>query len=233
MAADETDAEVSASSLDQTERFEAIFDRHAAERSPLSAPPSRRAPRRRADSRDVHARIPRQTAIRHQPRLCAAMPIRHRREPGHDAPAFRTPPRARVRLFGETPIQPSLTTDADGRLDANALGSVLKEALAALSPDQREVLLLHAWGRLSHAEITEALSVQAPSAANAFTAPTRRPPNDASPRVRVSSLVLVSSGVTLAVCCYEVGVIVGRCSHASVIHPVVVSDASLSGRWRR
>ena len=53
MAADETDAEVIASSLDQTERFEAIFDRHAAERSPLSAPPSRRAPRRRADSRDV------------------------------------------------------------------------------------------------------------------------------------------------------------------------------------
>jgi hypothetical protein len=96
MAADETDAEVIASSLDQTERFEAIFDRHAAERSPLSAPPSRRAPRRRADSRDVHARIPRQTAIRHQPGLCAPMAIRHRREPGHDAPAFRTPPRARV-----------------------------------------------------------------------------------------------------------------------------------------
>ena len=96
MAADETDAEVIASSLDQTERFKAIFDRHAAERSPLSAPPSRRAPRRRADSRDVHARIPRQTAIRHQPGLCAPMAIRHRREPGHDAPAFRTPPRARV-----------------------------------------------------------------------------------------------------------------------------------------
>lgn len=128
------------------------------------------------------------------------------------------------RLFGETPIQPSSTTEADGRLDANALGSVLKEALAALSPDQREVLLLHAWGGRSHAEITEALSVQAPSAANAFTAPARRPPNDASPRVRVSSPpVLISSGVTLAVCCYEVGVIVGRCSHAtdSVIHPVV------------
>jgi hypothetical protein len=87
---------------------------------------------------------------------------------------------------------------------------VLKEALAALSPDQREVLI-HAWGGLSHAEITEALSVQAPSAANAFTAPARRPPNDASPRVRVSSRpVLVSSVVTLAVCCYEAGVIVVR-----------------------
>lgn len=114
------------------------------------------------------------------------------------------------RLFGETPIQPSSTTEADERLDANALGSVLKEAVAALSPDQREVLLLHAWGGLSHAEITEALSVQAPSAANAFTAPGRRPPNDASP-LRVSSPpMLVSSGVTLAVCCYEAGVIVVR-----------------------
>jgi Sigma-70, region 4 len=89
--------------------------------------------------------------------------------------------------------------------------SVLKEALAALSPDQREVLLLDAWGGLSHAEITEALSVQAPSAANAFTAPARRPPNDDSPRVRVSSApVLPSSVVTLAVCCYEAGVIVVR-----------------------
>jgi len=49
------------------------------------------------------------------------------------------------RLFDETPIQPSSTTEAAERLDANARGSVLKEALAALSPDQREVLLLHAW----------------------------------------------------------------------------------------
>jgi Sigma-70, region 4 len=210
MAADETDAEVIASALDQTERFEAIFDRHAAERSLLSAPPSRRAPRRRADSRDVHARIPRQTAIRHQPRLCAPMAIRHRRDPGHDAPGFRTPG-ARVSAIRRD-THPTILNQRSRRAPRCERARISAQGGACrLSPDQREVLLLHAWGGLSHAEITEALSVQAPSAANAFTAPARRPPNDASPRVRVSSPpVLVSSVVTLAVCCYEAGVIVVR-----------------------
>jgi RNA polymerase sigma-70 factor (ECF subfamily) len=36
---------------------------------------------------------------------------------------------------------------------------VLAEALAALSPPLREVLLLHAWGELSHTEIGSALGL--------------------------------------------------------------------------
>jgi RNA polymerase sigma factor (sigma-70 family) len=49
--------------------------------------------------------------------------------------------------------------DIDARLDAQALGPVLAEALAAMPSRQRDVLLLHAWGELSPAEIATALRV--------------------------------------------------------------------------
>jgi RNA polymerase sigma-70 factor (ECF subfamily) len=49
--------------------------------------------------------------------------------------------------------------DVEERLDAAALAPALAAALGALSPVSREVLLLHAWGELSHEEIAEALRV--------------------------------------------------------------------------
>jgi RNA polymerase sigma-70 factor (ECF subfamily) len=51
--------------------------------------------------------------------------------------------------------------DLDDRLDAAALGPALGEALAALPPRQRDVLLLHAWADLSLAEIAVALDLPA------------------------------------------------------------------------
>ena len=63
------------------------------------------------------------------------------------------------RLVSAISIEPSSTSEADARLDARALGPALSEALADLSPDQREALLLHAWAGLSNAEIADALSV--------------------------------------------------------------------------
>jgi RNA polymerase sigma factor (sigma-70 family) len=53
----------------------------------------------------------------------------------------------------------SATWEVDARLDAAALEPALGQALAALSPMLREVLLLHAWAELSHEEIAQALGL--------------------------------------------------------------------------
>jgi RNA polymerase sigma-70 factor (ECF subfamily) len=48
---------------------------------------------------------------------------------------------------------------ADDRVVAAALAPRIAGALAALSPDQRDVLLLYAWAELSHEEIAAALGI--------------------------------------------------------------------------
>jgi len=48
---------------------------------------------------------------------------------------------------------------ADARLVAAALMPRIAGALAALNPEQRDVLLLHAWADLSHEEIAAALGI--------------------------------------------------------------------------
>lgn len=48
---------------------------------------------------------------------------------------------------------------ADQRVTAAALAPRIAGALAALSPDQREVLLLHAWAEFNHEEIASALRI--------------------------------------------------------------------------
>jgi RNA polymerase sigma-70 factor (ECF subfamily) len=53
----------------------------------------------------------------------------------------------------------SFDTDADSRVAAAALMPRIAGALAALNPEQREVLLLHAWADLSHEEIAAALGI--------------------------------------------------------------------------
>jgi RNA polymerase sigma-70 factor (ECF subfamily) len=63
------------------------------------------------------------------------------------------------RLLGQTQFHPASASDIEDRVDARALVPALRAALEALTPDQREVLLLHAWGGLSPAEIAEALSI--------------------------------------------------------------------------
>jgi len=53
----------------------------------------------------------------------------------------------------------SFDTDADSRVAAAALMPRIAGALAALNPEQRDVLLLHAWADLSHEEIAAALGI--------------------------------------------------------------------------
>lgn len=53
------------------------------------------------------------------------------------------------------------TEAVDERVDAQRMDGNLAEALAALSKADRDVLLLHAWADLSHAEIATALSIPA------------------------------------------------------------------------
>jgi RNA polymerase sigma factor (sigma-70 family) len=155
----ETDGELIASSLDRPERFEAIFDRHAVTiyrylrrrvgaqlAEDLTAETFTRAlhGRRRFDSSSASA-LPWLYGI-------AVNLIRtHARSERRSQRAHR--------LLAQIPSQPASTSEIDDRVDAEALGPALSAVLKALSGDQREVLLLHAWAGLSPAEIAEALSI--------------------------------------------------------------------------
>ncbi|MBA3551385.1 MAG: RNA polymerase sigma factor [Actinobacteria bacterium] len=59
-----------------------------------------------------------------------------------------------VHLFSDSEFEV-----AEGRLDAEAAGPRLAEALATLHPGQREVLLLFAWADLTYEEIARALGL--------------------------------------------------------------------------
>ena len=66
-----------------------------------------------------------------------------------------------LRAYARTGVDPVLdaTPDVERRIDAEAAGPRLAEALAALRPAERDVLLLFAWADLSYAEIAEALGL--------------------------------------------------------------------------
>jgi RNA polymerase sigma factor (sigma-70 family) len=67
---------------------------------------------------------------------------------------------ARVTRLATSPRSAAGFADAaDERVIAAALAPRIAGALAALSREQREVLLLHAWADLSHEEIASALGV--------------------------------------------------------------------------
>lgn len=61
------------------------------------------------------------------------------------------------RLGAERPVDH--TVDLDARLDADAAHDDLRRALAALRPQEREVVLLSILGELDHAEIARALAI--------------------------------------------------------------------------
>jgi RNA polymerase sigma factor (sigma-70 family) len=67
-----------------------------------------------------------------------------------------------LRAFARSGVDPA-TDAADDRIaeraDAREAGPALAAALAALSAQDRDVLLLHAWQGLSHAEIALALGI--------------------------------------------------------------------------
>jgi RNA polymerase sigma-70 factor (ECF subfamily) len=57
------------------------------------------------------------------------------------------------------PCSPSHEERATERAGASAAGPALAAALAALSGEERDVLLLYAWAELGYPEIAEALSI--------------------------------------------------------------------------
>ena len=72
---------------------------------------------------------------------------------------------ARVAPDSLGPHGPDQFADAaDERVIAASLAPRIAGALAALNPDQRNVLLLHAWADLSHEEIAAALGIAAGTA---------------------------------------------------------------------
>ena len=69
---------------------------------------------------------------------------------------------AKLRAYAKTGIDTVLALDDGGvvhRLDAQARLRELAAALADLRPEDRDVLLLHAWAELSDTEIAAALSL--------------------------------------------------------------------------
>lgn len=52
-----------------------------------------------------------------------------------------------------------LDVEVEGRMDAAAMVPALSEALRRLRPDERDVLLMHAWQRLSYRDIADALDI--------------------------------------------------------------------------
>lgn len=156
-----SDREVILASRERPERFEAVFDRHAAT--------IYRHLRRRVGS-TLAEELAAETFAR-------AFRARHRFDPrcesavpwlfGIAANLLRMHRRVeerRLRAYAraaECSVQYSPSADSDHRIDALALRPALADALASLPAGQREVLLLHAWARLSHEEIAAALEISA------------------------------------------------------------------------
>jgi RNA polymerase sigma factor (sigma-70 family) len=156
-----TDALAISRSLDDPERFEVVFDRHFAT--------IHRYLRRRVGA-ELAQELAAETflqAFRGRWRFGAAggesaLPwlygiAANLLRMNHRAEERRL--RAYARAAGEPGDQPPAGAGVEDRLDAAARGPELAAALAALSPASREVLLLHAWGELSHEEIAQALQL--------------------------------------------------------------------------
>ena len=157
--ASETDAELILRSLDRPDQFEAVFDRHAAS---VHRYLRRRVGEGLADelTAETFARAFR-ARRRFDARHPSALPWLY----GIAVNLIRMHARSetrRLRAYGlvaAPDVQLSPSEEADARVDAVALRPTLVEALTRLSSAHREVLLLHAWAGLSHAEIAEALGV--------------------------------------------------------------------------
>jgi RNA polymerase sigma-70 factor (ECF subfamily) len=69
--------------------------------------------------------------------------------------------RRMLRAYARTGVDPVVSDEDETveRLDANAQHRLLAAALAQLRPQEREILLLHAWAELGDSEIAAALSL--------------------------------------------------------------------------
>jgi RNA polymerase sigma factor (sigma-70 family) len=154
-----TDAQLIAASLEETERFGLVFDRHFAD---IHRYLHRRVGRELAD--DLAAET-----------FVAAFGRRHDYDPDREdarpwlygiaSNLLRNQWRSeRRRLLAYA--RAATDTDADGghdavhdRADAHAACPIVARALAALEGRDRDALLLLAWGELSYDEIADALGI--------------------------------------------------------------------------
>ncbi|WP_328540542.1 RNA polymerase sigma factor [Streptomyces sp. NBC_00344] len=155
----QADAVLIAASLDDPERFAALFDRHA---PTIHQYVARRLGRDAAD--DVTAEtflIAFRIRARYDSGRAAVRPwlhgiaakliSRHRRE---EVKALRLLART-----GHDPVAESWTDSADDRVVAQAASRPLAKALAKLSEGDRHALLLAAWADFRYQEIAEALDI--------------------------------------------------------------------------
>ena len=159
MVSADTDAEVITSSLTDPERFELIFDRHA---------PSIYRYLRQRLGESVAEELTAETFTRafrardgFDTTRTSALPWLFGIAANLIKMQLRSAERRRraYRRFDPRATEPATTNEVNERLDARALGPALAAALADLTDDEREVLLLNAWAGLSPAEIAQALSV--------------------------------------------------------------------------
>lgn len=160
MADKQSDASLIAESIDDPQRFSAIFDRHFAS---VYAYISRRAGRSLAD--EVAAEVflaAFQARNRYDPLRPEARPwlfgiatnliARRQRSAGRQ-----------VRAYGRANAVPDLVVDeyarVEERVDAARDAGRLQDVIAALNDDDREVLLLFAWDGLGYGDIATALAV--------------------------------------------------------------------------
>ncbi|WP_329121190.1 RNA polymerase sigma factor [Streptomyces sp. NBC_01465] len=153
------DAALIAASLDEPERFAALFDRHA---PAIHQYVARRLGRDAADDVTAETFL---TAFRIRARydsgragvrpwlfgITAMLIGRHRRE---EVKALKILART-----GRDPVAESWTDSADDRVAAQAAVRPLAGALAKLSQDDRHTLLLLAWADLTYQEIADALDI--------------------------------------------------------------------------
>ena len=161
MPAVTSDLQVLATSVDEPERFAAIFDRHHVA---VHNYVRRRLGDELADSllSEIFTQAFR-ARTRYTPTADSARPwlfgiashliANHRRAERRRLAALKRDSNRREHANGEH------ADDVVNRATAQALTAQLADGLAALKTRDREVLLLHAWGELSYAEIAEALDV--------------------------------------------------------------------------
>jgi RNA polymerase sigma-70 factor (ECF subfamily) len=153
-----TDAEVIAASLEAPEEFAVVFERHFA---PIWRYLVRRLSPSDADELAGEVfRIGFEQRRRFDPGHISALPwlygiaahlvLKHRRSAARGL-------RAMARYQGSGPVEPADDyADADARLDAAPLRAALVSALRSLSRQNRELVLLAAFGELSYQELAQA-----------------------------------------------------------------------------
>lgn len=154
-----TDAELIVASMEDSESFACVFDRHHAA---IAGFFRRRLERSLADELAAETFLRAFDARgRYDPTRADARPwlfgiaskllSGQRRKEARRLRAF-----ARTRPRVETPSE---MDEVDGRVDAVAQSALLAAALTSLSARDREVLLLYAWAELSYEQISDALQI--------------------------------------------------------------------------